>query len=73
MSATLSPPPPAAAAPRPFVPGTPVENPTLCATPSCTNLVSEYWEETGRLCGRCAIEDDLYDRETRRLRSFPYE
>ncbi len=59
---------------RPYVhPAGPVEHPSLCATPDCTNLVTDSWEETGRLCGRCAIEEDLYDRETRRLRSFPFD
>ena len=59
---------------RAYVPPTgPVEHPSLCATPNCNNLVTDYWEETGRLCGRCAIEEDLYDRETRRLRSFPFD
>lgn len=44
--------------------------PGLCACPGCRNVVREPWEETGRLCARCAIEEDLYDREARRERAF---
>jgi hypothetical protein len=35
--------------------------------------VNDRWEETGRYCGRCAIEKDLFDREKRRERCFPDE
>jgi hypothetical protein len=42
----------------------------VCANPICSNLVLEVWEETGRYCARCAIEQDLYDREARRERVF---
>ncbi len=46
------------------------EEPRLCAHANCCNLVAEVWEETGTLCARCAIEEDLFDREERRRRSF---
>jgi hypothetical protein len=36
-----------------------------CAVPGCPNRVSEPWEETGRLCPRCAVETELFDREAR--------
>ena len=36
-----------------------------CARPGCANSFVELWEETGLLCGRCAIETDLYDRDLR--------
>ena len=45
----------------------------LCANPSCVNLVAESWEETGTLCARCAIEEDLFDREGRRDRAFTFD
>lgn len=44
-----------------------------CMNPTCPNPVKEAWEDTGRYCARCAIEADLYDRETRRERCFPGE
>lgn len=43
----------------------------VCSAPGCTNVVRESWDEVGRLCGRCAIEDDLFDRESRWSRVFP--
>jgi hypothetical protein len=44
-----------------------------CATRGCTNLVTEPWDESGNLCARCAIEDDLADRYGRWDRLFPIE
>ena len=45
----------------------------ICAGPGCSNVVTESWDDLGRLCGRCAIEDDLFDRESRWSRVFPVE
>lgn len=42
-----------------------------CASPDCTNLVIEEWDEQGRFCARCTIEGDLFDRDARRERLFP--
>jgi hypothetical protein len=54
----------------PYQPGSlPME--PICAAPGCTNVVQENWDETGRLCGRCAIEEELFDRESRWDRVFP--
>jgi len=36
-----------------------------CAVPGCPNRVLEPWEESGRLCARCALEGELFDREAR--------
>lgn len=58
--------PVAAARPQP-----PLVPAPLCASPGCRNLVLERWEESGRFCAKCAIEADLYDRESRRERAFP--
>ncbi|MEO7919765.1 MAG: hypothetical protein ABIT01_09905, partial [Thermoanaerobaculia bacterium] len=43
----------------------------ICAAPGCTNVVLDPWDDTGRLCGRCAIEEELFDRDSRRDRVFP--
>ncbi len=45
----------------------------LCSAPGCRNVIGEDWDESGRYCARCAIERDLWDRESRRLRCFPRE
>lgn len=42
-----------------------------CASQGCGNLVHEAWEETGTLCGRCAIGNELFDRDSRRENVFP--
>ncbi|MBI3270965.1 MAG: alpha/beta fold hydrolase [Planctomycetes bacterium] len=36
-----------------------------CSTPGCKGRVLESWEPSGRLCGRCALEHDLFDRDAR--------
>ena len=43
----------------------------ICAAPGCSNVVFESWDEKGRICGRCAIEEELFDRESRWNRVFP--
>ena len=42
-----------------------------CARAGCTNTVLDEWEESGLLCGECALEDDLCDREARWDRMYP--
>ncbi len=54
----------AAAAPR-------VPRRVACARSGCTNTVLDEWEESGLLCGECALEEDLCDREARWDRMYP--
>lgn len=42
-----------------------------CARVGCTNTVLDEWEESGLLCGECALEEDLCDREARWDRMYP--
>ncbi len=42
-----------------------------CARPGCPNTVVDEWEESGLLCGECALEEDLCDREARWDRMYP--
>jgi hypothetical protein len=44
--------------------------PAPCRKEGCPNVVFEPWEETGALCARCALEGELFDRESRRERAF---
>ena len=53
------------------VPGQPLSSSAearVCARDGCTNPLVEVWEETESLCGRCAVETELFDREARRER-----
>lgn len=45
--------------------------PHLCENSGCHNLVSDCWDPEGRLCGRCALDAELFDREKRWARVFP--
>lgn len=42
-----------------------------CARAGCPNTVVDEWEESGLLCGECALEEDLCDREARWDRMYP--
>ena len=42
-----------------------------CAREGCPNTVLDEWEESGLLCGECALEKDLCDREARWDRIYP--
>ena len=42
-----------------------------CARTGCPNTVLDEWEESGLLCGECALEEDLCDREARWDRMYP--
>ena len=58
-----------AAGPAAAVPRTPRR--VACARAGCTNTVLDEWEESGLLCGECALEEDLCDREARWDRMYP--
>ena len=42
-----------------------------CSRAGCPNTVVDEWEESGLLCGECALEEDLCDREARWDRMYP--
>jgi hypothetical protein len=46
------------------------EEARVCARDGCTNPLVDVWEETETLCGRCALETELFDRDSRRERFF---
>lgn len=53
-------------------PATPrVPRRVACARAGCLNTVLDEWEESGLLCGECALEEDLCDREARWDRMYP--
>ena len=42
-----------------------------CSRAGCPNTVVDEWEESGLLCGECALEEELCDREARWDRMYP--
>ena len=42
-----------------------------CSRTGCPNTVVDEWEESGLLCGECALEEELCDREARWDRMYP--
>lgn len=42
-----------------------------CSRAGCPNTVGDEWEESGLLCGECALEEELCDREARWDRMYP--
>lgn len=45
----------------------------MCAAPGCRNTIDRLWDETGRYCGNCAMEMDLFDRARRQACAFPVD
>lgn len=49
----------------------PFETARVCARPDCDRPVADGWDERGRLCAECAVQEDLSDRVLRWARVYP--